>query len=286
MDKEILIYCPKCSRQIVTVKSKLGESILCPHCGDAFVAKAPKRYSENKAQFTKIISILCLVIAYGIGKWVGPNLARMIFPKSQDQVSYDLSMKLIDEYSSHLRQYGKTLRESGILDIYTSDTGKELKGEIDSQKYRHCIEISLREAKELNAWCKVKLESFDVELFKGKSAATGKMIRDVYESYYELTCIGTNLFAKTLMCHKICCGSRKGASKSDENAYKVFCDRTKKQDMYGRKGKESCANTCLELKILCDSVYDLAREYAEVESKKMAKIKEMSEHIGATSSRE
>ena len=278
-NEEVLIYCPKCSRQIVTLKSKLGDNMLCPHCGYPFVAKLPKRYSENKAQLVKIISVLSLIVACGIGKWAGPEFLRLISPQSQEKESYQLSMNLIEEYGVHLREYRQTVCNSGVLEIYISETGRELNGEVDQKKYRRGIETSLKAAKRLNAWCKDKKESFDIGQFKGRAETAGKMILGVYGAYYELTTIGIRLFSKTLEHHRVCCGSQKGASKDDVDAYKAFYARTKNRDIYGRESKDSNTNFAIELKISREIVYKLAQEYAELEAKKTAEIQSIAQEL-------
>lgn len=275
-DIAVLIYCPKCSRQIVWQKSRLKENCICQHCGHAFVAKLPKRESPSKKNIIQVVSIVLGITACVVGKEFGHEMYVRFWPGAKEHLANKELNGEISEYSEHFRQYGQTLRNSGVLDLYLSETGKELRGEVDRDKYRQAIESSLREAQRLHAWCNGKQTTFHPDVPPG-FVELKNMIQDVYQSYSELTSLGIELFSKTLKCHRVCCGMLNGASASDRKVMEEYLRGMKDTDNFGRKQnrsieekKKAAAST------LCCEVYLLARKYSDLEGQKMAKIADYS----------
>lgn len=284
-DQAVLIYCPKCSRQIVWQKSRLKENSLCPHCGHSFVAKLPRRESSCKKNVIQVLSIIFAMIACVVGKEFGHEIYVRTWPGAKEHVAYKELNGEIKEYSDHFRQYGQTIRNSGVLDLYTSETGKELRGEIEKDKYRRAIESSLKEAQSLNAWCNGKVTTFHPDVPQA-AIELKNMIQEVYQSFSELTSLGKELFSKTLKCHQVCCGMLDGASASDKKVMEEYVRGMKDADNFGREQSRSIEEKKkAAASALCCEVYMMAKKYSDQERLKMAKIADSAKRSGTKKER-
>ena len=257
--REVLVYCPNCSVQNPLDESLLGTSVICIKCGHPFVAKKPKTELLSKGVWIKGICFFGAIFLAGIVKeLIVPGIIDNFTPKGREKKDYALVMQSIDEYGIRLRQYGQTMRNSGVLDIYCSQTAEEIVGKKDPKKYRRAIEQALEEAKSLHSWCEQKLKTFNPQMRTEKGKQAENMIREVYTSYYELSTIGIKLFSKTLESHKIHCGMRPGASSQDKDAAHAFIKKN--------------SNILDALNKMDEEIMQIAEEYSSVEEKKFAKM--------------
>ena len=260
-NREVLVYCPKCSVQNPLDKSLLGTSVTCIKCGHSFVAKKPKTESPfSKSVWKKGLYIFGVIfLACLLKDLIVPRIIDNFTPKGKAQKDNVLIMKYVDEYGARFKQYGQTVRST--LDIYCTQTGDELWGKKDPKKYRRAIEQSLEEAKSLHVWCEQKLKTFNPQMHTKEGESLKNMVREAYTSYYELTTIGIELFSKTLECHQIHCGMKSDASSKDRDAYRAFLK------------KHPSIKEMLEILTKMDEeVMQIAKKYSSVEGEKFAKM--------------